>query len=68
MHVHERYAYDADRLRSLADWLEQGAIPRRFNWPSHAVALDYFRLADKLVQEAERAREYARIYAADVTP
>lgn len=51
-----RYAHDADELTRLAEWLgETGAETKR-----EFIALDYFRLADRLQALADDAREFAR--------
>lgn len=54
-----RYSHDADELRRLAEWLSVGA-DYQANEDTAEIALDYFRLADRLTQLAEDAREFAR--------
>lgn len=51
-----RYRHDADELGRLADWLLDNA---RMHGPEY-IAADYFRLADRLTQLADDAREFAR--------
>ena len=67
-----RYRHDADELNRLAIWLLETTNQR---WELCAydvdddgpdVALDYFRLADRLTQLAEDAREFARTMAGPV--
>lgn len=56
-----RYRHDADELTRLADWLTTHSGPDPL-----VIALDYFRLADRLAQLAEDAREFARTMAGPV--
>lgn len=63
-----RYTHDADELNRLAQWLtDTSAVAwderkRNTRADAEAIALDYFRLADRLAQLSEDAREFARIY------
>lgn len=57
-----RYRHDADELARLADWLIENARMHGTEF----IALDYFRLADRLAQLAEDAREFARTMAGPV--
>ena len=54
-----RYRHDADELRRLSDWLLIGTEYQASD-DSAEIALDYFRLADRLTQLAKDAREFAR--------
>lgn len=67
-----RYRHDADELNRLALWLldtsEQRWELRPYDGDDDGpdIALDYFRLADRLAQLAEDAREFARTMAGPV--
>lgn len=56
-----RMVEDAERLRALAAFIEEGSTAT-----DHGVALDYFRLADELARMSRRAADYARIYAGEI--
>jgi inactivated superfamily I helicase len=62
-----RYRHDADELRRLAELLDsQGwdTEQHRHQYDTNTLtALDYFRLADRLAQLADDAREFARTMA-----
>lgn len=51
-----RYRHDADELARIADWITANARAHG----SEYIALDYFRLADRLAQLSDDAREFAR--------
>lgn len=57
-----RYRHDADELRRLADWLAIGEEYQSGD-DGASIAVDYFRLADRLAQLADDAREFARTMA-----
>ncbi len=57
-----RYTQDADELQRLAAWLT-GQTESVEGWRLHqdasAIALDYYRLADRLAALSQEAREFA---------
>lgn len=60
-----RYRHDADELAQIGRWLIIERISAaEFAHTQHGdgsvIALDYFRLADRLAQLADDAREFAR--------
>jgi len=56
-----RYRHDSDELCLLADWIDERLAEQMKVHKREDIALDYFRLADRLEQLAEICREFARM-------